>query len=161
MKRFAWMVLPLMTSCSLSDLLSGAVAQEKTSQWYETGQVRKTRSDIAHIIRELLLRQGYQTAEFDAAQERAETAWEAHYSPRWREGYRTKVEAEILPLDSGGFNVRVRSIMEINENENSAAIPERARWVGAGVSEKHKPHIPDQAIKVHMLLKTRFFGLNP
>jgi len=134
---------------------------DRTSEWYETGTVRKSREDIARTVRELLLRQGYQTAEFDPAQERAETAWDAHYSTRWREGFRTKMEAEILPVASGGFNVRVRSTMEINDNDSSASIPERAKWVGAGVSEKHRDHIPDQAIRVHTLLKNRFFGLNP
>ena len=160
MNRIAWMVLTLLPLCGCG-IIGGSLGAESTSDWYETGQVRKNRDDIVRIIRELLLRQGYLTAEFDAAQVRAETSWDARYSPRWREGYRTKLEAEILPLDSGGFNIRVRSTMEVNDNESSAAIPERAKWVGAGVSEKHKPRIPDQAIKLHMLLKNRLFGFNP
>ena len=159
--RIAGMVLSLLPLTGCLGFLGGSMAAESTSDWYETGQVRKNRDEIVRIVRELLLRQGYLTAEFDAAQERAETSWDARYSTRWREGYRTKLEAEILPLASGGFNIRVRSTMEVNDNDNSAAIPERARWVGAGVSEKHKVHIPDQAIKVHMLLKNKFFGLNP
>jgi hypothetical protein len=141
MKRIAWMVLPLLAGCG--EFIGGSMGAEATSNWYETGQVRKNRDEI------------------DAEQERIETSWDARYSPRWREGYRTKLEAEILPLAAGGFNIRVRSSMEVNDNMNSAAIPERAKWVGAGVSEKHKPHIPDMAIKVHTLLKNRFFGLNP
>jgi hypothetical protein len=159
MKRIAWMVLPLLAGCG--EFIGGSMGAEATSNWYETGQVRKNRDEILRIVRELFLRQGYLTAEIDAEQERIETSWDARYSPRWREGYRTKLEAEILPLAAGGFNIRVRSSMEVNDNMNSAAIPERAKWVGAGVSEKHKPHIPDMAIKVHTLLKNRFFGLNP
>jgi len=159
--RIAGMVLLLLPLSACSGFIGGSMAAESTSDWYETGQVRKNRDEIVRIVRELLLRQGYLTAEFDVTQERAETSWDARYSTRWREGYRTKMEAEILPLASGGFNVRVRSSMEVNDNANSAAIPERAKWVGAGVSEKHKVHIPDQAIKVHMLLKNKFFGLNP
>ena len=161
MNRSSWIVLPLLALCSCSGFLGGSMGAESISEWYETGQVRKNRDEIVRIVRELLLRQGYLTAEFDPAQQRAETCWDAHYSPRWREGYRTKLEAEILPLASGGFNIRIRSTMEVNDNDSSAAIPERAKWVGAGVSEKHKPHIPDQAIKVHTLLKNRFFGMNP
>jgi len=159
MKHLPVLALSLMASCS--GWLGGSMYADRTSEWYETGTVRKSREDIARTVRELLLRQGYQTAEFDPAQERAETAWDAHYSTRWREGFRTKMEAEILPVASGGFNVRVRSTMEINDNDSSASIPERAKWVGAGVSEKHRDHIPDQAIRVHTLLKNRFFGLNP
>jgi hypothetical protein len=153
------MVLPFLTACS--GFLGGSMAAESTSDWYETGQVRKNREEVIRVVRELMLRQGYLIAEYDAAQQRIETSWDARLSTRYREGYRTKLEAEILPLDSGGFNVRVRSTMELNDNDNAPAIAERAKWVGAGVSEKHKQHIPDQAIKVHMLLKNRFFGLNP
>ena len=153
------MFLPFLAACS--GFIGGSMGAESTSDWYETGQVRKNRDEVVRIVRELLLRQGYLTAEIDPTQARVETSWDARFSTRWREGYRTKLEAEILPLDSGGFNVRIRSIMELNDNELSCSIPERAKWVGAGVSEKHKPHIPDQAIKVHMLLKNRFFGLNP
>jgi hypothetical protein len=159
--RFAWILLPLLPACSLNDVLSGAIGADRTSAWYETGQVRKPREEIARVVRELLLRQGYPAAEFDAARERVETAWDTHLSVRWREGYRTKVEAEIVPADSGAFNVHVRSTMEINDNDIHAAIPERARWVGAGVSDRHKPRIPDAAIKIQTMLKNRFFGWNP
>src|SRR5262249_22563578 len=135
MIRLAWILLTLISGCNLgAEILGGGAASERASQWYETGQVRKPRADIVHTVRELLLRQGYLTAEFDAAQARAETSWDTHLSTMWREGFRTKVEAEIVPLDSGGFNVRIRSIMEINENENQPGVPERAHWVGAGVS---------------------------
>lgn len=161
MTRSAWLLLPLLGACSMSDMLSGAMGADKTSEWYETGTVLKPRADIVASVRQLLLRQGYPTAEFDPGQERVETGWDTHYSTRWREGYRTKVEAEIVPAGSGGFNVRVRSTMEINDNENQAGIPERARWVGAGVSERHKVRIPDAAIKLQTQLKNRFFGLNP
>ena len=111
-------------------------------------------------MRELILRQGYQTPEFDPS-DRLETSWETRIATRWREGYRTKLEAEILPAESGGFNVRIRSTMEINENQTNPAIPERADWVGAGISEKHKVRIPEPAIKIQTQLKNRFFGLNP
>jgi hypothetical protein len=164
MNRLAWMVLPLLglSSCSMAaGVIGGSIAAERASDWYETGEVRKPRAEILHVVRELILRQGYLTAEFDAAQQRAESSWDAHYSMIWREGIRTKVEAEVLPLASGGFNVRVRSIMELNDNQATPGVPERALWVGAGVSEKHKVHIPDQALKLHTLLKNRFFGMNP
>ena len=159
MIRTTWMILPFLAGCS--GFIGGSMGAESTSDWYETGQVRKNRDEIIRVVRELLLRQGYLVAELDAAQERIETSWDARYSIRWREGYRTKLEAEILPMVTGGFNVRIRSTMELNNNDSAPGVPERAKWVGAGVSEKHKPHIPDQAIKVHLLLKNKFFGLNP
>ena len=157
MKHNALLLLLLLAGCGQS---AWGLMADKTSDWYETGQVRKSKEDIARMVRELILRQGYQTPEFDASG-RLETSWENRLATRWREGYRTKLEAEILPAEAGGFNVRVRCTMEINENTSQPAIPERAEWVGAGISEKHKVRIPEPAIKIQTQLKNRFFGLNP
>ena len=159
MNRITWMFLLLLSGCQ--GWLGGSLYTESTSSWYETGQVRKDKEEVIRIVREVLLRQGYSTTEFDADQTHAETCWDTHFSTMWREGVRTKLEAQILPLTGGGFNVRVRSSMQLNDNALHPTIPEKAEWVGAGVSDKHKDHIPDQAIKVHMLLKNRFFGMNP
>jgi len=157
MSRLTVLLLALVAGCTVSDIFHGG-STVKTSDWMETGEVRKSREDIARTVRELLLRYGYLTADF--VDDRLETPWDIHLSPRFREGYRTKVEAEILPLGSGGFNVRVRSTMEIN-NSQTVSVPERADWIGAGASEKHKAHIADEAVKLHSTLKLRFFGLNP
>ncbi len=157
MNRLA-LVLPLLLwGCTISDIYHGG-APMKTSDWYETGEVRKSREDIARTVRELLLRQGYAPPEFD--DDSLETPWDVHLSPRWREGYRTKIEARIVPLGSGGFNVRIRSTMEIN-NSDYGNMAEKADWIGAGASEKHKAHIADEAVKIHSTLKLRLFGLNP
>jgi hypothetical protein len=162
MNRITLVMLTLPALCGCAGFIGGSLAADRESNWYETGQVlNRSRDEIARTVKELLLRQGYLTAEFDVALERASTCWDTQYSTRWREGVRTMMEAEILPHHLGGFNVRVRSIMEVNDNENMPSVPERARWVGAGVSEKHKTHIPNQAIKLHTLLKHRFFGMNP
>jgi hypothetical protein len=157
MSRLTLLLLALAAGCTVSDILHGGAAA-KTSSWMETGEVRKSREDICRTVRELVLRQGYPTADF--VDDRLETPWDTHLSPRFREGYRTKVEAEILPLGSGGFNVRVRSTMEIDNSQNPSG-PQKNDWIGAGASEKHKDHIADEAVKLHSTLKLRFFGLNP
>jgi hypothetical protein len=160
MSRFAFLVLPLLSGCMIHETPFGFMA-DKTSDWYETGPVRKPHEEIARTIRELLLRQGYATPEFDGVSEGIQTGWDVHLSTRWREGYRTKIDAEIVPVGTGAFNVRVRSWMELNDNVVHPGIGEQATWVGAGVSDKHKSSIPEPAIKLHTLLKNRFFGLNP
>ena len=156
MSRLTLLLLALVAGCTISDIVHGG-ATVKTSDWLETGGVRKSREDVTRTVRALLLRLGYSTGEF--ADDRLETPWDVHPSPRFREGYRTKIEAEILSLGSGGFNVRVRSTMEINNSQNANL--EKADWIGAGASEKHKAHIADEAVKIHSTLKLRFFGLNP
>jgi hypothetical protein len=142
---------------TLSDVLNGG-ATAKTSEWMETGEVRKSREEIARTVREQLLRQGYPASDF--VDDRIETDWDVHDSVRFREGYRTKVEAQILPQASGGFNVRMRSTMEINNSQNTSGTG-KIDWIGAGASEKHKAHIGDEALKLQSTLKLRFFGLNP
>src|SRR5262245_30603894 len=135
MKHPALLLLVVTAGCGGQS--AWGLMAERTSEWYETGTVRKSKEDVVRTVRELILRSGYQTPEFDSA-DRLETGWDTRMSTRWREGYRTKLEAEILPAEAGGFNVRIRSTMEINENEGHPAIPERAQWVGAGISDKHK-----------------------
>jgi len=157
MNRLAFVLLPLVAGCSISDIYHGG-APVKTSDWLETGEIRKPRAEITRTVRELILRQGYTPPEF--VDDRVETDWDVHLSPRFREGYRTKLEAEIVPVGADGFNVRVRSTMEIN-NSQHGNMQERADWIGAGASEKHKDHIADEAVKLRSTLKFRFFGLNP
>ena len=160
MSRLMLPLLAFLAGCqvtSLSDVFNGGAAS-KTSSWMETGEVRKSRAEVARTVREQLVRQGYPESDF--VDDRIETPWDVHDSPRFREGYRTKVEAEILPLGTGGFNVRVRSTMEINNSQSTSAYG-KADWIGAGASEKHKDHISDEALKLQSTLKLRFFGLNP
>jgi hypothetical protein len=160
MNRWALLFLPLLAGCTttISDAFHGG-AWVKRSDWFETGEVRKPREEIARTVREQLLRQGFTPPEFDQDQ-RLETPWDVHVSPRFREGYRTKIEAEIVPVGAGGYNVRVRSTMEIDNSDHSGMI-ETADWIGAGASEKHKARISDEAVKLNSTLKLRFFGLNP
>jgi hypothetical protein len=157
MSRSTVLLLALLTGCTVSDILHGG-AYGKTSEWMDTGEVSKPRDEVARTVRELLLRQGYPAPDFDG--DRIETPWDTHLSPRFREGYRTKIEVELVALGTGRTNVRVRSTMEIN-NAQEATLSQRADWIGAGASEKHKAHIGDEALKIQSTLKLRFFGLNP
>ena len=162
MKRTCCLALALLAGCMPGEILSGAGAN-RTSDWYETEPVRKTREELLRLVRDLCLRQSYQVPNLEPPFERLETAWDVRLSPRFREGTRTKIEAEVVPVEGsgGGFSVRVRSTLEINDNNSQCGIAERAQWVAGGISDKHKSRIPEPAIKVHKLLKLRLFGLNP
>src|SRR5258708_2784560 len=105
MNRYFWLGLLLGTGCTPGELLSGAGAQ-RTSDWYETGETKKSRDDVTRLVRELIVRQGYPAPVFDA-DGRTETAWDAHYSVHFREGYRTKLEVELVPVGSTGLNIRI------------------------------------------------------
>ena len=72
------------------------------------------------------------------------------------------VEVEFVSAPSGGYRIRVRSTLEVNENQSRAHEPGPGDLVGAGVSEKHKTHIPEPAMcGWNTMLKLRFFGMNP
>lgn len=160
MNRFFWHALLLLAAgCTPGEMLSGAGA-ERTSSWFEVPRTTKSRQEIIKISRELMVREGYNAAEFDA-DGRAETGWETNLSVHFREGFRTKLEVQISPAGPGAFNVQVRSTMEINDNVNDCMLASRAQWVAAGISDRQKPHIPDAAIKFHQLLKLRLIGMNP
>jgi hypothetical protein len=158
MKRIALLVLSLLSGCA-ADEISG-IGAARSSSWYETGQVKKPRADLARTVRELMARQGYNTPDFDAKNSWIETDWQVSLSPRYREGYRTKIQAEIVPLGENGYNIRVCSWMEINNASINPTDPERAVWIGAGVSDKHKDHIAEPALKLFSMLRLRLFGLN-
>ena len=156
----SWWLLPLLGGC-LNQVTSFGLMADRTSAWYETGAVPKPLPEIARIVQETLIRQGYQIPAFDPNSGSIETAWNTSMSPRWRESVRSLVEVEIVAAERGGFNVRIRSVMEINDASSHPGEADRASWVGAGVSDRHRDHIPEPAMKLHNVLKLRFFGLNP
>lgn len=163
MNRFAWLLLLPLAACSsgiVTDFQAGGLAANRVSGWYETGQVIKSREDLARTCRELLTRQGYYVSNFDEKADRIVTEWDVNLSPRFREGTRTKMEVEIIELDRGGFNIRSRSWFEVNNEMQNPSIPEKAVWVGAGISDKHKDRIPEPAMRFHSMLRLRLFGLN-
>ena len=154
------MALPFVAGCLVNQVMSFGLMAERTSDWYETPAIRKPKAEIAGAVREMIVRQGYSTPAFDAESGHIESAWDTHLSDHWREGFRTMVEAEIVPA-SGGFIVRVRSAREINDNSYSPGMADRAVWVGAGVNDRQKERIPEPAMKLYATTKLRFFGLNP
>ena len=160
-RRPVWLLLPLLGGCFINRFTPFSLMPDRTSDWYETGSVQKPLPDIAQAVRELVTRQGYEIPAFDAQSGRIETAWDTRMSPEWREGTRTMIQVEIVPAPTGGYTIRVRSTLEINENQAQPMSPTMATWVGAGVSEKHKIHIPEPAMRLQTMLKLRFFGMNP
>ena len=160
MNRLPLLALPVFFGCiGGPDEISG-IGASRMSSWYETGQVKKPREDLARTVRELMARQGYTTPDFDAKKAWIETDWDVSLSPRYREGYRTKLQCEILPEGEGGWNIRVCSWMEINNASINPTDPARAVWIGAGVSDKHKDRIAEPALKLFSTLRLRLFGLN-
>jgi hypothetical protein len=147
------LLLPLLPFALLSCGISGLTGENR-SDWYEAGPARKPLDEVVAATKEIVLRQGYKILPIDPASPRLETAWDEHLSPHWREGYRTRVEAEfeVLP-GGGGVLVRVRSAREINNEAGTPTISDRAQWISAHLDDKQKPKIAEPAIKIRQLLK--------
>jgi len=159
-RRSAWMVLPFLGGCFVTQVTSFGIMAERTSDWYETGPVQKPFPEIVRTIHEAILRQGYSTPNFDERSSHIVTAWNTDMSPMFRESLRTMIEVDIVPVDRNSYNVRIRSSAEVNDSSSHPGDASLASWVGAGVCDKQKPRIPEAAVHLHSVLKLRFFGFN-
>jgi hypothetical protein len=162
MRQSAALALALLAGCSVvgPNDFAGAAGANRTSPWYETGSVTKPREDLAKTVREIVVKCGYPDPDIDVRTETFTTDWVVQLSPRWREGFRSRLEIEIVPLGGGAYNVRSRSWMEVNNNSVAPSDPNKAEWVGAGVTDRHSDRIPEQGLKFYNMLKFRLFGLN-
>ncbi|HLY10009.1 MAG TPA: hypothetical protein VKW04_11950 [Planctomycetota bacterium] len=159
MYRLAALPLALLSACGVHDLEFAAGAT-RTSPWYETDPIQKPREELTRTVRELITRCGYQAPEVAASANYFVTDWEVRMSAHWHDSFRSKLEIELVPLEKGGFTVRTRSWLEVNNNMFSPSDPNKAEWVGAGVDDRHKDRINEPALRFHSLLKFRIFGLN-
>jgi hypothetical protein len=162
MKHTAALALALLAGCSVigpSDF-AGAAGANRTSPWYEIESVTKPREELVKTIRELVIRCGYSDPGIDTRTESFTTNWNVQMSPKWREGFRDRLEVEIQPLGGGSYSIRSRSWMEVNNNSYTPSDPNKAEWVGAGVADRHADRISEQGLKFHNMLKFRLFGLN-
>lgn len=146
-----------LAACS-PDNLAGSWRPNRVSDWYETGRVMKPKREILSAVRETIIRQGFTIEDYDETSGVITSAWNVQLSSRFREGTRSMVEAEVLPEDDA-FNVRVRSYLDVNNEDKNPSIPEKATWIAAGISEKHKDRIANAAIRLQSQLKLKLIGL--
>ncbi len=158
MARSAWILPALLTSgCFFPDVASSVAGS--ASDWYETGPVKRPHEEITRATRDIVSRQGYTVTTFDEREGRLETDWVTNMSSHWREGFRTKIEAEFVRVPGSGTKIRVRSRREVNDESRNPMAAERARWISAAFDEKQKPKIPEPAIRIDQLLKFKFQGM--
>lgn len=147
------------TGCSMLHGVEG-LAGTATSAWYSVGPVRKPATDILGTARDVIVKQGYTVGTFDAAEGRVESNWDVQLSAHWREGNRTKLEAELEESGPGAFVVRVRSHTELNNNAKQPLSLQHAEWIGASLDKKWEGRMNEPAQRFHTMLKLRFFGLD-
>lgn len=156
--RIPLLVLALAQSgCSM---LHGVedLAGTATSSWHSVGPVRKPLAEVMAVTRDIMVRQGYVVPPAAPAARRLETAWDVHLSSHWREGNRTKLEAEVEDA-GGGFTIRLRSHTELNNNSKQPLSADQAQWIGASLDKKWEDRMEDPAKRFQTMLKLKFEGL--
>lgn len=154
MRTLLWAVLPLAGGCFMYDL-SSPVLGASTSDWYEVAPVTRPVPQVMEVARDAVRRSGFTLLPSDTT-DRIFTEWIVQLSSHWREGFRTKLEVEVVKLEPGpGVKVRVRGIREINENAKDPTSAPQAHWINAGLDDKQKERIPEFALRVHQVLKLR------
>ena len=152
--------------CALLPLLAGCLLVKVTGiangigKWHEIPTVKLPLDQIARIVHERVASLGYAIPKDDPKNGTIDSDWIVTLSPRWREGYRTRIEVVIEPLDTGGADVRIRSRREFNDNGLAPMDIAKAQWVGASLDEKHSTRVDEPAMKLHQMLKLRFFGIS-
>lgn len=153
-----FLLLPLLGGCFFLQIFEPIMATSVCA-WQETGRLRKPIEEIRKATREIVTRQGYTIAEADPEAWRFETEWKVELSPHWRDGHRSKIEVEFLAFPDGGYNVRIRSYREYNDNSKQPMMLDKAVWMGASIHEKHEPLIGEPTIRVRQMLKLKMIGL--
>ena len=153
MHRTLWAALPLAGGCFLLDVTS-PVLGTSASDWYEVAPVTKPVPQVMEIARETVRRAGFTLLPADTT-DRIFTEWLVQLSSHWREGFRTRLELEVVRPDGGGLTVRVRGIREINDDARAPASPAQAHWINASLDDKQKEKIPESALRVHQILRMR------
>ena len=137
----------------LTPFLAGSTCDMKEGLWIETGPVYRSAEDVWKTS--LTLLQETQRFQIDL-QSREEglisTKWKTQFAPIFREGKRIRAELEIIKLEKGGYNIRIRCPYEINNNSRNPMSVKDADWVPAGGEE-------DLAIRIKTLLRMKLRGM--
>lgn len=137
----------------LAPLLAGSACATFEGEWLETGPVRRSHEEAwTTCIGILRDRQGFKIGEQSRSKGRISTHWKTQLAPMYREGTRVRAELEILPLEEGGYNIRVRCPFEINNNSWNPMSRKDADWVSAGGDE-------NLAIRIRTLLRMKLRGM--
>jgi hypothetical protein len=152
--------LALLGGCFFLDLAE-PIAATAAGDWYEVGPILKPPEEVLRAAREIVTRQGYAILEPPRAPYAFETDWVVQLSAHWREGYRTRLEVHVAPVEPRGVVARVRSFREFNDNAREPMSLEKASWTGASIDPRHAEKISEPALRVAHLLQFKYFGVNP
>lgn len=158
MCRILWLFAPLVAGCYIFDPVITA-ATSSSSEWYSTGAIKKPKQEILATAREILVRESYKVPPFNLEGSWLQTEWKVELSSHWREGYRTKVEVELVPVAGGGTDARVRSYREFNDNAKTPMMPDDATWMPASFDDKQADKVPEPALRLRYLLRFKLLGM--
>ncbi len=137
----------------LTPFLAGSTCGTFGGEWIDTGSVHRSHEDVWTTCLSILRdKQGFQIEEQDRTAGRITTKWKTQLAPIFREGTRVKTEIEILPVEGGGYNIRVRCPHEVNNNSKNPMSLNDADWVPAGGED-------NLAMRIKTLLRMKLRGI--
>jgi hypothetical protein len=109
MRNLLWMFLPLVGGCFVLNAATPVLGTKAVSDWYEVTPVLKPVPEALKVAREIVHRAGFALPPADGT-DRFETEWLTELSTHWRQGFRSKLEVEV---------VKFRSVLEGGERDQS------------------------------------------
>jgi hypothetical protein len=146
-------LLLLPSGCFLTQAASPFL-QSSASEWVEVTPVQKSTDEILSALRDAFRRTGLKESA-GAGPSGMTSEWLVELSSKWRDGYRVKVETEILPLESRGVKIRLREYREVNDNFNNPTRLEDAQWMPASIDERRRGQGGEYALRVMQIVKFR------
>ena len=153
MRKILRAFLPLLGGCFLLNVTAPVLGTSASSDWYEISPVARPAPEVMEIARETVRRSGFALLPPDGT-DRIFTEWRVELSAHWRQGFRAKLELELVKLEgTPGLKLRVRGFRDVNDNSRNPSNAADAEWIEATFDEKQKDRIGEFAMKVHQILK--------
>ena len=131
----------------------GIPLSSEGGDWQDSPPFKKSFDEVWNATLAVVESKGLHLQVQDKVSGRILTEWKVHLDPRWREGNRERVEAEILPVTGQAekrFRVRLRVPRDTNDDAKNPMSEKEAAWVSSGGNDETRDEL---LYRIQMKLK--------